>query len=140
MSLYSDARTHLQGPSRSVRLHRVCTAGSGAIAREGDPGIAGVKRLVVGGKECTHCPQNFHPFSYSYLWIVALRILRSTEPNSEPDEEREKKVGSTHKSTTSRYGFKLDASRNLWEGSGLKVDSAVTDVGWGTGGGSCSRQ
>ena len=32
----------------------------------------------------------------------------------------------------SRYGFKLDVSR---DGSGLKVDSAVTDVGWGTGGG-----
>ena len=42
---------------------------------------------------------------------------------------------STHKSTTSWYGFKLDASRNLWEGSGLKVDSVVIDVGWGAGSG-----
>lgn len=56
MSLYSDARTHFQGPPRSVRLHRVCTAGSGAIAKEWDAGIAGVTRLVVGGKECVHCP------------------------------------------------------------------------------------
>ena len=42
---------------------------------------------------------------------------------------------STHKSTKSRYGFKLDESRNLWEESGLKMDSVVTDVGWGAGGG-----
>lgn len=43
---------------------------------------------------------------------AALRDLRSAEPQ--------------------RFGSKLDASRNLWEGSGLKVDSAqaVTDVGW----------
>ena len=26
------------------------------------------------------------------------------------------------------------SSLNLWEESGLKVDSAVTDVGWGAGG------
>ena len=30
------------------------------------------------------------------------------------------------------YGFKPDVSR---DGSRLKVDSAGTDVGWGTGGG-----
>ena len=74
------------------------------------------------------------PFCISYYWITAPRILQSTEPNSEPDGERENKVGSTHKCTTSRYGFKLDASRNLWDGE-LKADSAVTDVGWGAGGG-----
>ena len=93
-------------------------------------------RDETGGWRERMCALPLTPlFSFSYCWITALRILRSTEPNSEPDGEREKRVGSTHKSTTSRYGFKLDASRNLWEGSGLKVDSAVTDVGWGVGGG-----
>ena len=59
---------------------------------------------------------------------MAPRILQSTEPNSEPDGEHENKVQSRHKSTTSCYGFKLDASRNLWERE-LKEDSAVTYVG-----------
>jgi hypothetical protein len=27
-------------------------------------------------------------------------------------------------------GYRLDVSRNLWDGSGLKVDSALMDVGW----------
>ena len=35
----SDARTHFQGPLRSVSLYKVCTAGSGAIAKEGDAEI-----------------------------------------------------------------------------------------------------
>ena len=43
-------------------------------------------------------------------------------------------VGPSHKSTTSRFRYRLDASRNLWDGSGLKVDSALTDVGWAYGG------
>ena len=42
-----------------------------------------------------------------------------------------KKVASTHKSTTSRFGFKFGASRNLWEGSAFSV---VTDIKWETGG------
>ena len=75
------------------------------------------------------------PFCFSFYWITASRILQSTEPNKSHDGERENTVGSTHKSTTSRYDFKLDVSRNLWEGSGLKVDSAVTNVGWEAGGG-----
>ena len=35
------------------------------------------------------------------------------------------------KSTTSRYGFKLGESRNLWEGSAFSV---VTDIKWEAGG------
>ena len=72
------------------------------------------------------------PISFSYCWTTALRILRPTKLNRSPDGERENKVRSTIKSTMSRYGFELDVSR---DGGGLKVDSAGTDVGWGTGGG-----
>ena len=35
---------------------------------------------------------------------------------------------SSHRSTTSLQGFKLDASKNPWEGE-LNVDSAVADIG-----------
>ncbi|EJF60586.1 hypothetical protein DICSQDRAFT_87772 [Dichomitus squalens LYAD-421 SS1] len=37
---------------------------------------------------------------------------------------------SDHKSVTGRGGHRIEASRNLWEGSGLKVDSSSTDVAW----------
>lgn len=39
-----------------------------------------------------------------------------------------------HKSSVGRGGSRIDASRNLWEGSGLKIDSASTDIAWGRGG------
>ncbi|KAJ7684907.1 hypothetical protein DFH06DRAFT_945659, partial [Mycena polygramma] len=35
-----------------------------------------------------------------------------------------------HKSNVGAGGYRLDASRNMWEGSGLKIDSANTDVAW----------
>jgi len=31
-------------------------------------------------------------------------------------------------------GPRIEASRNFWEGSGLKIDSSPTDVVWGHGG------
>ncbi|KAG6853834.1 hypothetical protein C0991_000948 [Blastosporella zonata] len=43
------------------------------------------------------------------------------------------KANSGHKSSVGRGGYRIDASRNLWEGSGLKIDSASTDVAWGHG-------
>jgi SEA/GATOR complex protein SEA2/WDR24 len=38
-----------------------------------------------------------------------------------------------HKSAVGRGGHRLDASRNLWTGSGLKMESVSTDVAWGRG-------
>ncbi|KAG6908862.1 hypothetical protein DXG01_002936 [Tephrocybe rancida] len=43
------------------------------------------------------------------------------------------KSNAGHKSSVGRGGYRIDASRNLWEGSGLKIDSASTDVAWGRG-------
>ena len=38
-----------------------------------------------------------------------------------------------HKSSVGRGGHRIDASRNLWNGSGLKMESVSTDVAWGRG-------
>ena len=55
------------------------------------------------------------------LFLKALRILKVTEPEE----------GETRKGGLS--GPKIEASRNFWEGSGLKIDSSSTDVVWGHG-------
>jgi hypothetical protein len=57
--------------------------------------------------------------------LIGLRILRvsDTQTSLNPD----------HKSAVGRGGHRLDASRNLWTGSGLKMESASTDVAWGRG-------
>jgi hypothetical protein len=58
--------------------------------------------------------------------MTALRILRiSPSSHSQKNE---------HKSAIGEGGYRIDASRNLWDGSGLKIDSASTDVAWGHGG------
>ena len=77
-----------------VRLH-INTAGSRAIAREGDAGLARVKMLVVlGGGECAHCPLLLH-----FLVLPVTTELQLSgcydQPNrtvTEPDEEREKHI------------------------------------------------
>ncbi|KAH7915025.1 hypothetical protein BJ138DRAFT_998811, partial [Hygrophoropsis aurantiaca] len=107
VDLYSDSRKHgYQGPARNVRLHRATTNGGGTIAKSED----GV-RCVVAGKELTH-----------RLMRSALRILRLSDPSDTANAE--------HKSSVGRGGHKIDSSRNLWDGSGLKIDSASTDVAW----------
>ncbi|KAH8825127.1 hypothetical protein DL96DRAFT_1670347 [Flagelloscypha sp. PMI_526] len=56
----------------------------------------------------------------------SLRIIRVSEPG-QLDQDH-------HKSSTGPGGHHIEASRNFWEGSGLKVDSASTDVAWGHSG------
>ncbi|KAJ7741513.1 hypothetical protein DFH07DRAFT_52395 [Mycena maculata] len=51
-----------------------------------------------------------------------LRIMRVCEPGDKPNVD--------HKSNVGAGGYRLEASRNMWEGSGLKIDSANTDVAW----------
>lgn len=46
---------------------------------------------------------------------------------SDPED---KQYNAEHKSNVGAGGYRLDASRNMWEGSGLKIDSANTDVAW----------
>ncbi|KAJ7940535.1 hypothetical protein B0H13DRAFT_2396675 [Mycena leptocephala] len=52
-----------------------------------------------------------------------LRIIRVSDPE-------DKHPNAEHKSNVGAGGYRLDASRNMWEGSGLKTDSANTDVAW----------
>ncbi|KAI0351880.1 hypothetical protein OH77DRAFT_1498292 [Trametes cingulata] len=100
--VFSDSREHgYRGPTRHVRLARATSHGGGSIAKSED-GI----RCVVAGRE-------------------SLRILRMSEASvsgtSTPTE---------HKTVTGRGGHRIEASRNYWDGSGLKVDSSSTDVAW----------
>ncbi|THH12229.1 hypothetical protein EW145_g102 [Phellinidium pouzarii] len=52
----------------------------------------------------------------------SLRILRVSGPSEKPPAE--------HRFAIGKGGHAIDASRNLWSGSGLQVDSAMTDVVW----------
>ncbi|KAL5487631.1 RTC1 [Sanghuangporus weigelae] len=61
------------------------------------------KRCVVAGKD-------------------SLRILRVSDGTERPASEYKYAIG--------KGGFRIDASKNYWSGSGLKVDSAMTDVAW----------
>lgn len=45
-----------------------------------------------------------------------------------------------HKFAVGPGGHRIDASRNFWDGSGLKIDCASTDVAWGHGGESTAEE
>ncbi|TFK81768.1 hypothetical protein K466DRAFT_501579 [Polyporus arcularius HHB13444] len=99
--VFSDSREHgYRGPTRHVRLPRATTNGGGSIAKSEDGA-----RCVVAGRE-------------------SLRILRMSEVTAPSVHQ------SDHKSITGRGGHRIEASRNFWDGSGLKVDSSSTDVVW----------
>ncbi|EIW81604.1 hypothetical protein CONPUDRAFT_165704 [Coniophora puteana RWD-64-598 SS2] len=102
--IFSDARTHLTGPSRDVYLTRVTVPGSGGGALSKAPDG---RRCVVAGRE-------------------TVRILRVNGVD-ESLSERE------HKSATGRGGYHIDASRNMWDNSGLRLEYASTDVAWAQG-------
>jgi hypothetical protein len=56
---------------------------------------------------------------------IALRILRVSDSQTSLNPD--------HKFSLGRGGHRIDASRNLWTGSGLKMESTSTDVAWGRG-------
>jgi hypothetical protein len=115
---YSDSRGHgPQGPTRNVRIPRTASSGGGAIAKSEDG-----SRCVVAGIDCE--PHVYSSFQCSFKWLSALRILRVLQPSQSSTE-------SAYKTAVGRGGFRIESSRNLWEGSGLKIDSANTDVAWG---------
>ncbi|KAK0469994.1 uncharacterized protein EV420DRAFT_1662756, partial [Desarmillaria tabescens] len=55
----------------------------------------------------------------------SLRVITVLDPTQARTSE--------HKAAIGRGGHRVEASRNLWEGSGLKIDSASTDVAWAHG-------
>lgn len=116
--LYSDSRKHgYQGPVRNVRLYRATTNGGGTIAKSED-GL----RCVVAGRECEWFYAARHWCVIEAIF-VALRILRLSSDSEDP-------VNNDHKASIGRGGHRIEASRNMWDGSGLKIDSASTDVAW----------
>ncbi|PIL25467.1 hypothetical protein GSI_13357 [Ganoderma sinense ZZ0214-1] len=105
--VFSDSRDHgYKGPTRHVRFARATTNGGGSIAKSDD------------GMRMTNI-----------CLLAALRILRMSDVSGS-----EKGLGSSslsdHKSVTGKGGHRIEVSRNLWDGSGLKVDSSSTDVAW----------
>lgn len=52
----------------------------------------------------------------------SLRILRLSDA--------EDAFNNDHKTSIGRGGHRIEASRNIWDGSGLKIESASTDVAW----------
>ncbi|KAJ3813050.1 hypothetical protein F5876DRAFT_36006 [Lentinula aff. lateritia] len=104
LDFFYDPRTHgYQGPPRSVRLQRACANGGGAISKSSDG-----TRCVVTGKE-------------------SLKILRIVDPLQTNDFEDSIQYKT---SAVGKGGFRIEASRNLWDGSGLKIDSSSTCVAW----------
>ncbi|KAG8214830.1 hypothetical protein J3R82DRAFT_9979 [Butyriboletus roseoflavus] len=55
----------------------------------------------------------------------SLRILRLSDPEDAVFTEQKSGVG--------HGGHRVDLSKNLWDGSGLKIESASTDVTWCSG-------
>ncbi|KAE9395915.1 hypothetical protein BT96DRAFT_966607 [Gymnopus androsaceus JB14] len=106
--LFYDPRADInRGPTRNVRLPRACTNGGlGAISKSPDG-----TRCVVTGKECKS----------------TLKILRIVDPLQTDDLEDSTQYKT---SAVGRGGFRIEASRNFWEGSGLKIDSTSTSVAW----------
>ncbi|KAJ6623550.1 hypothetical protein B0H10DRAFT_2010419 [Mycena sp. CBHHK59/15] len=107
--IYSDSRTHPpQGinarssidPNATRNVRLPRATPSGGTMSKSEDGA----RCAVAGTEF-------------------LRILRVSDPGDKPHNP-------DHKSNIGAGGYRLDASRNMWEGSGLKIDSANTDVAW----------
>ncbi|KAF9475478.1 hypothetical protein BDN70DRAFT_883675 [Pholiota conissans] len=55
----------------------------------------------------------------------SLRILRISEPSQGGPTD--------HKTVYGKGGHRIDVSRNFWDASGLKIDSASTDIAWAHG-------
>ncbi|KIY64047.1 hypothetical protein CYLTODRAFT_359035 [Cylindrobasidium torrendii FP15055 ss-10] len=54
----------------------------------------------------------------------SLRVIRVLDPGVARNPE--------YKSALGAGGYRAEMSRNFWDGSGLKIDSASTDVAWGS--------
>lgn len=59
--------------------------------------------------------------------MKALRVIRVVDPLKTNDLED---ITQYKNSAVGRGGYRIEASKNLWEGSGLKIDSTSTSVAW----------
>ncbi|KAJ7271881.1 hypothetical protein B0H12DRAFT_1298457 [Mycena haematopus] len=110
--VYSDSRTHppqgtnvriSSNPDATRNVRFTRATPSGGIISRSEDGT----RCAVAGTEY-------------------LRIIRVSDPEDKPPN-------GDHKSAGGAGGYRLEVSRNMWEGSGLKIDSALTDVAWCSG-------
>ncbi|KIK71396.1 hypothetical protein GYMLUDRAFT_66603 [Collybiopsis luxurians FD-317 M1] len=105
LDFFYDPRIHgYQGPARSVRLPRACVNGGGSISKSQDG-----MRCVVAGKE-------------------SLKIIRVVDPLESSSLEEDSIQYKS--STVGKGGSRIEASRNLWEVSGLKIESTPTSAAW----------
>ncbi|KAJ7709805.1 hypothetical protein B0H17DRAFT_238977 [Mycena rosella] len=105
--IYSDSRTHPpQGPN----------------ARPHDP-TRNVRLLRATPSGLGTMSKSEDGLRCAVAGTEYLRIVRASDPD-------DKHQNAEHKSTVGAGGYRLDASRNMWEGSGLKIASANTDVAW----------
>ncbi|KAF8212133.1 hypothetical protein K438DRAFT_1806025 [Mycena galopus ATCC 62051] len=108
-TVYSDSRTHppqgthvrtLGNPDATRNVRFTRATPSGGTISRSEDG----RRCAVAGTEY-------------------LRIIRVFDPEDKPPN-------GDHKSAVGTGGYRLEVSKNMWEGSGLKIDSAITDVAW----------
>ncbi|KAF8441042.1 hypothetical protein L210DRAFT_3645285 [Boletus edulis BED1] len=101
--LFSDSRFH--GYQGPSRNVRFprATASGGGTVAKSDDGV----RCVVAGRE-------------------SLRVLRLSDPDDTA-------ATLDQKSAVGHGGHRVELSKNLWDGSGLKIESASTDVAWCSG-------
>ncbi|KAG6375919.1 hypothetical protein JVT61DRAFT_2787 [Boletus reticuloceps] len=101
--LFSDSRFH--GYQGPSRNVRFprATASGGGTVAKSDDGV----RCVVAGRE-------------------SLRVLRLSDPDDAT-------ATLDQKSAVGHGGHRVELSKNLWDGSGLKIESASTDVAWCSG-------
>ncbi|KAF8553639.1 hypothetical protein OG21DRAFT_1485291 [Imleria badia] len=104
---FSDSRFHgYQGPTRSVRFSRATTGGGGTVTVAKSDDDV---RCVVAARK-------------------SLRVLRLSDPHDTTTTEQKSAVG--------LGGHRVELSKNLWDGSGLKIERTSTDVAWCSGSGS----
>ncbi|KAJ7063381.1 hypothetical protein C8F01DRAFT_1132786 [Mycena amicta] len=107
--VFSDSRTHpphgitLRYPSASRNVRLARASPTGGIISPSEDGI----RCAVAGTED--------------LRILRVSDLDDPNPNVQ------------HRSNVGQGGYRLDASRNMWDATVLKSDSSVTDVEWAHG-------
>ncbi|KAH0832273.1 hypothetical protein J3R83DRAFT_13266 [Lanmaoa asiatica] len=91
------------------------------VHRDGTPTIAIFHRWPLLGFALSWLPGTESELAPT----SPLRVLRLSDPEDTATTEQKSAVG--------HGGHRVDLSKNLWDGSGLKIESASTDVAWCSG-------
>ena len=96
------------------------SSGCGAISKNEDGQRCVVAEKSVSIKDISLA---FHEFTVPSASYIALRILRISDATE--------RAPTDHKFVVGKGGYRIEASRNMFSGSGLKYDNILTDVLWG---------